>query len=71
MVLRTYRRIYLFRLTPSGTIGSPDPVGVCDIAGVESQGEGIAWLDESRFVLTSEEGNLGPGTVTILRCPHP
>ena len=70
MVLRTYRRIYLFRLAPDGTIGSPDPVTVCDIGGIESQGEGIAWLDESRFVVTSEEGNLGPGTVTILRCPH-
>lgn len=70
VVLRTYRRIYLFRLAPDGTIGSPDPVSVCDIAGLESQGEGIAWLDESRFVLTSEAGNLGPGTVTVLRCPH-
>jgi len=70
MVLRTYRNIYLFRLLPDGIIGSPDPVGVCNIAGLESQGEGIAWLDESRFVLTSEEGNLGPGTVTILRCPR-
>jgi hypothetical protein len=71
MVLRTYRRVYLFRVAPDGIIGSADPVTVCDITGIESQGEGIAWLDESRFVLTSEEGNLGPGTVTILRCPHP
>jgi len=71
VVLRTYREIYVFRRAPDGTMASRVPVKVCDIAGLESQGEGIAWLDDTRLVLTSEEGNLGPGTVTILNCPDP
>jgi len=70
VVLRTYRAIYVYHRLPDGTIDATAPVEVCNIAGLESQGEGIAWLDDSRFVLVSEEGNLGPGTVTILRCPH-
>jgi hypothetical protein len=64
VVLRTYREIYVFRRAPDGTMVSRVPVKVCDIAGLESQGEGIAWLDDTRLILTSEEGNLGPGTVT-------
>ena len=71
VVLRTYREIYVFRRGPDGTIASRVPVKVCDIAGLESQGEGIAWLDDTRLILTSEAGNLGPGTVTILTCPDP
>ncbi len=71
VVLRTYREIYVFRRAPDGTMVSRVPVKVCDIAGLESQGEGIAWLDDTRLILTSEEGNLGPGTVTILTCPDP
>lgn len=69
VVLRTYRAIYLYRRLPDGILGASSPVKVCNVAGLESQGEGIAWLDDSRFVLTSEEGNLGPGTVMVLRCP--
>ena len=71
VVLRTYRDIYVFRRAPDGTMASRVPVRVCDIAGLESQGEGIAWLGDGRLILTSEEGNLGPGTVTILHCPNP
>ena len=71
VVLRTYQEIYLFRRAPDGTMASTVPVRVCDIAGLESQGEGIAWLDAKRLILTSEEGNLGPGTVAILTCPDP
>ena len=71
VVLRTYREIYIFSRAPDGTMASTIPVKVCDITGLESQGEGIAWLDNARLILTSEEGNLGPGTVTILTCPDP
>jgi hypothetical protein len=71
VVLRTYREIYIFSRSPDGTMASSVPLKVCDIAGLESQGEGIAWLDDTRMILTSEEGNLGPGTVTILHCPDP
>ncbi|NNG16322.1 MAG: hypothetical protein HKM89_07570 [Gemmatimonadales bacterium] len=71
VVLRTYREIYIFSRAPDGTMASRVPLKVCDIAGLESQGEGIAWLDDTRLILTSEEGNLGPGTVTILNCPDP
>ena len=41
------------------------------ILGLESQGEGVAWLDDERVVLTSERGVLGRGTVAVIRCRLP
>ena len=67
VAVRTYQEIYLFDLTGDGAIR---PEGVaCSLGGLELQGEGVAWLDGSTLVLTSE-GLLGvPGTVSVGRCP--
>jgi hypothetical protein len=67
VAIRTYLGIFLFHLTPEDTFL---PLGLaCDVAGLELQGEGIAWLDDDRFVLTSEGAFGAPGTVTVVRCP--
>ena len=67
VAVRTYGEIFLFHLTGRGTL-RPAWVG-CGLGGLELQGEGVAWLDDSTLVLTSE-GFLGfPGTITLGRCP--
>jgi len=67
VAVRTYQDIYRFDLTGDGALR---PEGVaCSLGGLELQGEGVAWLDGSTLVLTSE-GLLGvPGTVSVGRCP--
>lgn len=66
VAIRTYLAVFLFTLTRRNTLL---PLGVaCDAAGLQLQGEGIAWLDENTMALTSE-GSLGtPGTVVVLGC---
>jgi hypothetical protein len=66
VAVRTYLAVYLFTLTPQGTLL---PQGVaCDAAGLQLQGEGIAWVDERLLVLTSEGGFGSPGTIVLLEC---
>jgi hypothetical protein len=66
VAVRTYLAIYLFTLTPQGTLA---PMGVaCDAAGLQLQGEGISWLDDRVLVLTSEGGFGYSGTIVLLEC---
>ena len=66
VAVRTYLSIYLFTLTPKGTLA---PLGVaCDAAGLQLQGEGISWLDDRVMVLTSEGGFGSSGTIVLLQC---
>ena len=66
VAVRTYLAVYLFSLTPQGTLL---PLGVaCDAAGLQLQGEGISWLDDRVLVLTSEGGFGSPGTIVLLEC---
>jgi hypothetical protein len=68
VAIRTYTEIYTFvageggRLTPSGW-------PVCNITGLEVQGEAIDFLDDSTFVLTSEADHRGRGLIHTVRCP--
>jgi hypothetical protein len=66
IAIRTYTEIYLFPVTGLGRLGTPT---VCNVAGLEPQGEGIDWLDNERMVLTSERVPGGsPGSIHIVRC---
>jgi hypothetical protein len=68
VAVRTYHDIYFFRLTEDGRLRvGPDRLA-CSVAGLESQGEGVAWLDDSTLVLTSERGYAAAGTVSVARC---
>jgi hypothetical protein len=66
LAVRTYIEIFFFRLGPGGSLA---PLGTaCDVTGLELQGEGIAWLPDNDFLLTSEGGFGVPGTLTLVRC---
>lgn len=68
VAVRTYAEIYTFvpsadgRLIPSGR-------PVCQIGGLEPQGEAIDFLDDSTFVLTSEAAPHARGSIHTVRCP--
>lgn len=69
VAVRTYLAIYLFILTPEGTLV---PTGIaCDAAGLQLQGEGISWLNDRVLVLTSEGGFGTRGTIVLLECGDP
>jgi hypothetical protein len=66
VAVRTYIEVFFFRL---GFGDALQPVGTaCDVAGLDLQGEGIAWLPGDDFLLTSEGGFGVPGTLTLVRC---
>jgi hypothetical protein len=66
VAVRTYVGIFFFRL---GAGDALQPLGTaCDIAGLDLQGEGIAWLPDDDFLLTSEGAFGVPGTLTLVRC---
>jgi hypothetical protein len=66
VAVRTYVGIFFFRL---GAADALQPLGTaCDIAGLDLQGEGIAWLPDDDFLLTSEGAFGIPGTLTLVRC---
>jgi len=68
VAVRTYTEIYTFvpdaggRLKPSGR-------PVCNVTGLELQGEAIDFLDDSTFVLTGEADRRGRGPIHTVRCP--
>jgi len=69
VAVRTYLAIYLFILTPEGTLVT---TGIaCDAAGLQLQGEGISWLNDRVLVLTSEGGFGTRGTIVLLECGDP
>jgi hypothetical protein len=71
VALRTYQDIYFFGLDDRGRL-NPTPGGrACSIKGLEPQGEGVAWLDDTNLVLTSERGPRPVGTVAVARCFGP
>lgn len=68
-MVRSYREIFPFALRADGTMRPLGKPTSCDILGLEPQGEGIAFLDNRRLVLTSERGLFKAGTVFVLECP--
>jgi hypothetical protein len=70
LVVRTYRELFFYEVDSNGDVGGA-PVATCPVLGLESQGEGVAWLDTERVALTSERGVFGRGTVAVVRCKLP
>ncbi|HEU4588797.1 MAG TPA: hypothetical protein VFS11_09130 [Gemmatimonadales bacterium] len=71
VVVRTYTEAYFFDHAPDGSLAQPARPLACNLSGLEIQGEGIAWLDRERLVLTSERALLRRGTITVVRCELP
>ncbi len=72
VAVRTRAEIYFFVPDAEGRL-TPSPQPVCRVAGLEPQGEAIAFLDDATLVLTSEgTGNrrrrIG-GPIHTVRCP--
>ncbi len=68
IAVRTYVEIFFFRLGPRDAF---EPLGTaCDVTGMELQGEGVTWLPDDAFLLTSEGGFGVPGTLTMVHCPR-
>ncbi|MGE5926177.1 MAG: hypothetical protein ACM357_02400 [Gemmatimonadota bacterium] len=69
LVIRTYVALYFLRLDDDG-IPRAGPKRGCAILGLELQGEGVTWIDESTLALSSEAAYGVPGTLSRVRCPH-
>lgn len=68
VAIRTYRDIFFFELGANGRLSRSDPPALCDVAGLESQGEGIGWAGDSTLILTSEAPLAGTGSVYLVVC---
>jgi hypothetical protein len=60
--------IYTF-VAGAGGLLSPSGWPVCNVTGLEPQGEASDFLDDSTFVLTSEAASIGRGLIHTVRCP--
>jgi hypothetical protein len=69
VAVRTYRDIWFFTLDDAGRLTRDLSHPVCNVAGLEPQGEGLDWWDAETLVLTSEKGLFPAGTITLARCP--
>jgi len=68
LAVRTYRDIFLFDVGSLGLL-NVDPIR-CAVGPAEPQGEGIAFLDDSAMVLTSETAFGQLGTILRVVCPE-
>lgn len=66
VAIRTYTEIYFFTPGPGGRLVETSRPA-CSIAGLERQGEGIDFRDDSTLVLTSEADRTGPGAIHTVR----
>jgi hypothetical protein len=71
VAIRTYSTVYFFSLAPDGRLRVPSDPLACDVRGLGVQGEGVAWLDSRRLVLTSERSLMPAGTIAVAQCPLP
>lgn len=70
MAVRTYKNIFFFRRAAGARLPT-QPDGVCPIAGLDPQGEGLAWWAPRTWLMTSEVTRFGPGAITLLECRGP
>lgn len=67
VALRTYGEIYLFYPGVGGRL-APARERPCGIAGIDTGGEGISFLTDSTFVLTSEASRNRRGGINVVQC---
>jgi hypothetical protein len=67
VAIRTYTEIYLYYPGVGGRL-TPARQRPCNIAGLETGGEAVAFLDDSTLVLTSEAAGRHPGTIQTVTC---
>ena len=67
VALRTYGEIYVFYPGVGGRL-TPVQDRPCGIAGIDTGGEAIDFLNDSTFVLTSEAWSGRKGTINVVNC---
>ena len=70
LAVRTYVAVYFLTLDDAGIPRHGDG-HACTILGLELQGEGVTWLDDTTLALSSEAAYGVPGTISRMRCPRP
>lgn len=68
LFVRTYNTVFRFRKAQASDRLPMRLEAACDVSGLDPQGEGLAWWDDSTLVLSSEMTRLVPAPVTLLTC---
>jgi hypothetical protein len=69
VVVRTYRELWFFIRAEDGHLTLDPARPVCDVTGLQIQGEAVDWWGGDRLVLTSERGSARAGTIVLVQCP--
>lgn len=69
VVVRTYRELWFFSRAVDGHLTLDPARPVCDVTGLQRQGEAVDWWEGDRLVLTSERGSARAGTIVLVQCP--
>lgn len=69
VVVRTYRELWFFSRAEDGHLTLDPARPVCDVTGLQRQGEAVDWWAGDRLVLTSERGSARAGTIVLVQCP--
>jgi hypothetical protein len=69
VVVRTYRELWFFTRADDGHLTLDPARPVCDVTGLQRQGEAVDWWEGETLVLTSERGSARAGTIVLVRCP--
>lgn len=68
LFVRTYSTVYRFGKGQASDRLPMQPEAACDVSGLDPQGEGLAWWDDSTLVMSSETTRLAPAPLTLLEC---
>jgi hypothetical protein len=69
VVVRTYRELWFFSRAADGHLTLDPGRPVCDVTGLQRQGEAVDWWGGDWLVLTSERGSARAGTIVLVQCP--
>ena len=69
VVVRTYREVWFFTRSADGHLSLDPARPVCDLTGLQRQGEAVDWWQGDTLVLTSERGSGRAGTIFLVQCP--
>lgn len=69
VAVRTYRELWFFTRAADGHLSLDPARPVCDLTGLQRQGEAVDWWLGDTLVLTSERASTRAGTIMMVRCP--
>jgi len=69
VAVRTYRELWFFTRAEDGRLSLDPARPVCDLTGLQRQGEAVDWWLGDTLVLTSERASTRAGTIMMVRCP--